>query len=93
MFKSQLKSAGAGVPVPRTAVEMSCAINETLEYQSATQELIWYDSRWSKMREDEKIRWVQIRMAPLLVVWERGGRKGFAKLGIELDKALHSIDL
>ncbi|AUR00793.1 hypothetical protein PhaeoP88_03472 [Phaeobacter inhibens] len=31
-------------------------------------------------------------MAPLLIIWARGGPQGFTGLGPELDAALHQID-
>ncbi|WP_209083831.1 hypothetical protein [Shimia sp. R9_1] len=79
-------------PPPTNAMAMVTAINAAFSRLPPTSELIWFRHRWSQMLPEQQYRWVERRIAPLLIIWTRGGRSGFLGLGAELDEAMHLID-
>jgi hypothetical protein len=52
----------------------------------------WFEQRWSNMTQEDRMHWVDRRRAALMVVWVRGGDKGFEGLGKRLSEALQEID-
>ncbi|GAA6207902.1 hypothetical protein NBRC116601_11950 [Cognatishimia sp. WU-CL00825] len=78
--------------MPDNAEEMVLAIEKALSECTDECGGFWRRERWSRKGADAQLRWVQIRMAPLLIIWMRGGSAGFSGLGKELDMALHQID-
>ncbi|UTS82230.1 hypothetical protein [Phaeobacter piscinae] len=68
------------------------AINDAFEQLPHEGEYTWFQTRWSRMRPDQQYKWVERRMAPLMVIWAMGGAAGFSGLEQRLDAALHQID-
>jgi hypothetical protein len=77
---------------PLTPHAMVEEIDSAFSSQPDTDDLIWYRTRWSRLPLEQRLAWADRRMAPLMIIWTRGGTRGFIGLGMKLDAALHAID-